>query len=74
MIGYNSNYFVSMITNDARCTREIKSSIFMAKVALNKNFLFTSKLDSNLRKRLVKRYIWSIAMYGAEKLDTSESR
>jgi len=60
------NYLISMITNDARCTREIKSCIFMAKVAFNKKFLFTSKLDSNLRKRLVMRYIWSIAWYGAE--------
>jgi hypothetical protein len=28
--------------------------------------LFTSKLDLNLRKKLVKYYIWSIALYGAE--------
>jgi len=28
--------------------------------------LFTSKLDLNLRKKLVKCYIWSIASYGAE--------
>jgi hypothetical protein len=27
---------------------------------------FTSKLDLNLRKKLVKCYIWSIALYGAE--------
>jgi hypothetical protein len=26
----------------------------------------TSKLDLNLRKKLVKCYIWSIALYGAE--------
>ena len=60
------NYLVSMITNGARCRREIKSGIFTAKVAFNKKFLFTSKLDSNLRKRLVKRYIWSIVLYCAE--------
>jgi hypothetical protein len=30
------NYFCSMITNDARCTREIKYSIAMAKAAFNK--------------------------------------
>jgi hypothetical protein len=30
------NYLGSMITNDARCTREIKSRIAMAKAALNK--------------------------------------
>jgi hypothetical protein len=28
--------------------------------------LFTSKLDLELRKKLVKCYIWSIAVYGAE--------
>jgi len=28
--------------------------------------LFTSKLDLNLRTKLVKCYIWSIALYGAE--------
>jgi hypothetical protein len=51
----------------ARCTREIKSRIAMAKTAFNKkNNLFTSKLDLNLRKKLVKCYLWNIALYGAE--------
>jgi hypothetical protein len=49
------NYLGSMITNDARSTREIKSIIAMAKAAFNnKKNLFTSKLDLNLRKKLVK--------------------
>jgi hypothetical protein len=30
-----------------------------------KKTLFTTKLDLNLRKKLVKCYIWSIALYGA---------
>jgi hypothetical protein len=61
------NYFGSMIINDARRTREIKSRIAMAKAAFNKKkTLFTTKLDLNLRKKLVKCYIWSIAFYGAE--------
>jgi hypothetical protein len=56
-----------MITNDARCTREIKSRIFMAKAAfIKKKTLFTTKLDLNVTKKLVKCYIWSIALYGAE--------
>jgi hypothetical protein len=56
-----------MITNDARCTREIKFRIALAKVAFNKKkALFTSKLDLNLRKKLVNCYIGSIALYGAE--------
>jgi hypothetical protein len=60
-------YLGSMITNDARCTYKIKSRIAMAKAAFNKKkTLFTSQLDLNLRKKLVKCYIWSIALYGAE--------
>jgi len=39
----------------------------MAKAAFNKKKNhFTSKLDLNLRKKLVKRYFWSMAVYGAE--------
>ena len=39
----------------------------MAKAAFNKKgALFTSTLDLELRKKLVKCYIWSIALYGAE--------
>jgi len=39
----------------------------MVKAAFTKKkTLFTSKLDLNLRKTLVKCYIWSMALYGAE--------
>jgi hypothetical protein len=39
----------------------------MAKAAFNKKrALFTSTLDLELRKKLVKCYVWSIALYGAE--------
>jgi hypothetical protein len=39
----------------------------MAKAAFNKKrALFTSTLDLELRKKLVKSYIWSTALYGAE--------
>ena len=39
----------------------------MAKGTFNKKrTLFTSTLDLELRKKLVKCYIWSIALYGAE--------
>jgi hypothetical protein len=52
------NYLGSMITNAARCTREINSMITMAKAAFDrKKTLFTSKLGLNLRKKLVKCYI-----------------
>jgi len=60
-------YLDSMLTNDGRCTCEIKSKIAMAKAAFNKKKnLFTSTLDLNLRKKLIKCYIWSMALYGAE--------
>jgi hypothetical protein len=53
-------YLGSMLTNDGRRTCEIKSRIAMAKAAFNKKTLFTSKLDLNLRKKLVKCYTWSV--------------
>jgi hypothetical protein len=55
-----------MITNGGRCTGEIKSRTAMAKAAFNKKMaLFTGTLDLKLRKKLVKCYNWSIALYGA---------
>ena len=58
-------YLGSILTNDIRCTCEIKSRF--AKAAFNKKkTFFTSKLDLNLRKKLVKSYIWRMAFYGAE--------
>jgi hypothetical protein len=52
-----------MLANDGRCTFEIKSRIAMAKAAFNeKSALFTSKMDLDLKKKLVKCYIWSIAL------------
>jgi hypothetical protein len=48
-------YFGSILTNDGRCTCEIKSRIVIAKYAFNKKTTqFTSKLGLNLRKKLVK--------------------
>jgi len=45
--------------------REIKSQTAMAKAAFNNKTLFTSKLGINLRKKLVKCYIWFCTPYGA---------
>jgi hypothetical protein len=41
------DYLGNLITNDARCTREIKSRAVMAKAAFNKNTLFGSQLNLN---------------------------
>jgi hypothetical protein len=60
-------YLSSILTNDGRCTYEIKCRIAMAKAAFNKKMiLFTSTLDLELRKKLVKCFVWIIALYGAE--------
>jgi hypothetical protein len=56
-----------MISNGARCRRKIKSRIVMAKAAFNKKKnLSNCKMNLTLRKKLMKCYIWSIALYGAE--------
>jgi len=60
-------YLGSILTNDGRCTCENRCRIAMAKAAFNKKrTLFTSTLDLELRKKLVKCYVWCIALYGAE--------
>jgi hypothetical protein len=53
------DYLGSMITNEARCTREIKSRTAMAKVAFNKKkAIFIIKLNLNLGNKLVNSFIW----------------
>jgi len=60
-------YLGSILTNDGRRICKIKCRIAMAKAAFNKKrTLLTSTLDLELRKKLVKCYVWSIALYGAE--------
>ena len=60
-------YLGSILTNDGGGTCETKCRIAMAKAAFNKKgTLFTSTLDLELRKKLVKFYVWSTALYGAE--------
>ena len=58
------SYLSSMITYDARCPQEIKSRMAMAKATFSKKkkkkTVVTSKLDLNLKKKLVKCYIWNI--------------
>jgi len=61
------NYLGSMITNDARRTREVISRIANATAAFSKKkILFTSKMELHLRKKLVKFYISKIILYVAE--------
>ena len=60
------NHFGSLITSDAKYTLQIKSRFCMATTVFNEKDSFASKLDLNLRKKLVKCYIWNVALYGAE--------
>ena len=53
-------YLGSILTNDGRCTCEIKAAFN------KKRALFTGTLDLELRKKLVKCYIWTTALCGAE--------
>jgi hypothetical protein len=47
--------------------REYRNIFYVSKAAFNnKRALCTSKIDLELRKKLVKCYIWSIALYVAE--------
>ena len=48
--------------------RKIKSIIFTEKAVFKKRALFASKLDLNLRKKLVKCWVWSMALYCTENL------
>ena len=58
------NVYVVLRYNDAGCMQEVKFVILIAKaVSIKAMTLFTSKLDLNLRKKLVKCYI---AVYCAE--------
>jgi hypothetical protein len=61
------NYLGSMITNDARCTREIKASIAMEKAEFNKKrTLVTSEASDVLH--LEHSFVW------CGNLDSSETR
>ena len=47
--------------------QEISQRIAMAKEAFNrKRSTFCGPLEKDLRKRLVKCFVWSVAMYGTE--------
>ena len=60
-------YLGSMITADARCQKEIKRRIAMAKEAFNKRGeLLRGSLSVEMKKRMVKALIWSVALYGSE--------
>ena len=49
------------------CCQEVKKRILIAKEAFNRNrSIFCGLLEKELRKRLLKCFVWSVALYGAE--------
>src|SRR5580692_4951510 len=60
-------YLGVIMTENGSCIEEVKARIGMAKVAFNKTReLVTKSLKTELKKRLVKTLIWSVALYGCE--------
>lgn len=60
-------YLGTLLTEDWRSETEVRMRIAMAKEAFTrKKTLFCSSLNLELRKRLVKCYVWSIFLYGCE--------
>ena len=54
----------SVLARDGCYSREMKTRFAMAKETIDRKIsLFASKLNTELRKKLVKYYIWIIAFY-----------
>ena len=60
-------YLGALITEDGRCTKEIKCRIAMAKQAFTRRKkILCSKMSIALRSRLVKTLVWPVLLYGSE--------
>jgi len=60
-------YMGSMMTNDARCTRQITSKECRSKSSIQeKEDSFHQETGTNLRKKLVTCYIMSMALHDAK--------
>ena len=62
-----SKYLGSVITEDGHCDRDIRSRIAIGKAAfMDRKSLVTSKMDLELRKRIMKSTMRRVALYGSE--------
>lgn len=61
-------YLGSLINQDGRCVMEIRSRIAQAKSAFmnKKNLLCSNSMSIRVRKRFIKVYVWSVALYGCK--------
>ena len=63
----NFKYLGCNISNNMNCCQEVNQRIAMAKEAHNRKInIFCGPLEKELRKRLVKCFVWSVVLYGAE--------
>ena len=60
-------YLGSKITRDGRCNVDIRSRIRQTMKAFAKlPHLLVSNTDLEIRKKLLKTYVWSVEIYGCE--------
>ena len=60
-------YLSTSKSEDGYCMKEIQSRIGMVKkVFMEKKKLFTGKMYLELKKRIMKCLVWSVALYAAE--------
>ena len=59
--------YLGCISSNKNCCQEVSQRIAITKETFNrKRNIFCGPLEKELRKRLVKRFVWSVALYGAE--------
>jgi len=60
-------YLGSLISGDGYCEKEIVSRIGMAKkIFHDKTKLFTGKMNLELKKKIIKCLVWSVATYAVK--------
>jgi hypothetical protein len=63
----NFKYLGSYITDNGRCEVEIKTRIALAKDAfMKRKELLTKRMKRELKKKIIKTVVWSVALYGCE--------
>ena len=60
-------YLGSLVTEDGRCTKEVRRRIALGKTVFSKRKeLLRGSLSLALKKRMVKVLVWSVVSYGSE--------
>ena len=60
-------YLGSLLAEDGYCEKEIRARVAMAKDIFERHrSLFTASFDPQLKKRLIKCFVWSVFLYGSE--------